>query len=80
MNIQPEALRLAELLEQRGYSSLTMSVRLVDREIAAEMRRLNEVNHVLLNALNEAIAYIGIRDTVKIQELRKILAQAKGAA
>ena len=37
---QPEALRLADLLGRRGYVTLTLGTRLVDREIAAELRRL----------------------------------------
>ena len=41
---QPEALRLADLLERRGYSTLTTGTRLVDCEIAAELRRLHADN------------------------------------
>lgn len=53
-NTQPEALRLADLLELRGYASLTMSVRIVDKEIAAELRRLHVENKELRQALAQS--------------------------
>jgi hypothetical protein len=48
MNKQPEALRLAKMLEQNweGQSN-------IDTEAAAELRRLHEVNTELLAALRE---------------------------
>lgn len=69
MNTQPEALRLAEYLELPHIGQ---------NKSAAELRRLHEVNQMLMDALNEAIAYIKIQDTVKKQELRELLAKARG--
>jgi hypothetical protein len=43
MNDQPEALRLAAALDAQDFYH--------DREAAAELRRLHEVNQVMLNAL-----------------------------
>jgi hypothetical protein len=45
MNTQPEALRLAELLEMDGWFPT----------VAAELRRLHEVNQMLVNALDIAL-------------------------
>lgn len=52
MTTQSEPLRLAELLERRGYATLTTGTRLVDGEIAAELRRLYALNQELLVALH----------------------------
>ena len=46
---QPEALRIAELLENPGYGYHTTPA-----QCAAELRRLHHNNEVLMNALWEA--------------------------
>jgi hypothetical protein len=49
MNDQPEALRLANLIDHGNDSSW------IEREAAAELRRLIAVNQELLEALKEAL-------------------------
>jgi hypothetical protein len=52
MNTQPEALRLAEIMEttDQMYPNADLS----SKEVAAELRRLHHNNEVLLNALWKA--------------------------
>lgn len=50
-NKQPEALRLAESLEEPDYCTLLQM-----RQAAAELRRLHEVNAELVEALKDIIA------------------------
>lgn len=62
------ALRLADLLERRGYATLTTGTRLVDREIAAELRRLHAENDELRSAMVAAAE--------EINELRSVMVAA----
>ena len=48
MTTQPEALRLADLIDERPDAALVV------KDAAAELRRLHEVNQELLEALKEA--------------------------
>jgi hypothetical protein len=66
MNTQPEALRLADALEQATY------LLSVEREnTAAELRRLYEANQVMLEALNALVAAHGsILDLRESDELK----------
>jgi hypothetical protein len=48
MNKEPKALRLADLIDHGSDSTQ------IERETAAELRRLHSVNAVLLKALEEA--------------------------
>ena len=66
MNTQPEALRLAELLDTDGWP-----------DAAAELRRLHEVNQVLVGALKD-ISLFGEDDSR--QTARTALAKAKEQA
>ena len=61
---QPEALRLADLLGRRGYVTLTLGTRLVDREIAAELRRLYAENEKKSEAIQRLWKE---RDTLRAQ-------------
>ena len=49
MNTQPEALRLAEELEDRSEGPIYLM-----SEAAAELRRLHEVNQMMVAALHKA--------------------------
>ena len=53
MSTQPEALRLADELEVRGFLGTTAS------NAAHELRRLHEMNHELLEALELAYKWLG---------------------
>lgn len=50
MTNQPEALRLADELEELGYNALRS-------QVAAELRRLHEVNQELVEALESIAEY-----------------------
>ena len=52
---QPEALRLAELLDKR--------ISMWDCEAAAELRRLHEVNAELVEALRDITVWYSARDS-----------------
>jgi hypothetical protein len=83
MNAQPEALRLADALDY--YPNGNNFVTVVNAS-AAELRRLHEVNQVLVEAL-EAIDASAVKDTncdphsrtwKAIANARAALAKAKG--
>ena len=52
MTTQPEALRLADVLEMPSRGTF-------ERHVAAELRRLHAVNQELLEALKECLPYVG---------------------
>ena len=68
MNTQPEALRLAGLLETDGWP-----------DAAAELRRLHEVNQMLLDAL-DWIGTVYARDYEYQEKANATLAKAKEQA
>jgi hypothetical protein len=70
MSTQPEALRLAECLEEPEFATFVQM-----KEAAAELRRLHEVNQELL----EALEYWAARDEFNTQT-RNAIAKAKGSA
>ena len=63
---QPEALRLAEIADYRDYPT--------DRLIAAELRRLHEVNVELVEALKAALS----DDQPYIEKCKAAIAKATG--
>lgn len=70
MTKQPEALRLADILEK-------MPLGKCDEQAAAELRRLHEVNQELLEALEGAANYIDKLGGVSGQ-YRQLIAKATG--
>ena len=70
MNTQPEALRLAEYLELPHIGQ---------NKSAAELRRLHEVNQVLVEALEITVPYLPAK-TATLSEVEDALAKAKEQA
>ena len=71
MNTQPEALRLAEWLETSANTR--------DKQAAAELRRLHEVNQMLVEAL-DWIGTVYARDYEYQEKANAALAKAKEQA
>ena len=67
-NTQPEALRLAGLLETDGWP-----------DAAAELRRLHEVNQMLVEALEITVPYLPAK-TATLSEVEDAIAKAKEKA
>ena len=72
---QPEALRLAALLDTR--------ISLWDCEAAAELRRLHEVNAELVEALQRVVRFLEVEDARlanfgEVEAARAALAKAQG--
>ena len=65
---QPEALRLSELLETDGWP-----------DAAAELRRLHEVNQMLVEALEITVPYLPAK-TATLSEVEDALAKTKEQA
>ena len=72
MNTQPKALWLANELEAM-YSASDL-----DDQAAAELRRLHEVNQMLVDGLKYAVSYIGIKDSVAHHKVNALIAQVEG--
>ena len=74
MNKQPEALRLADDLDQWSHTTLDV------HEAAAELRRLHEVNGDLLEALKSTAAFLYILgiDSSLIPLVNAAIAKAEG--
>ena len=64
MNTQPEALRLADLLEKAYHMNLAGP----DLEAAEELRRIYEVNQMLLEALEELSLYVAYNEDRWVKE------------
>ncbi len=74
MNTQPEALRLAEELEDRSEGPIYLM-----SEAAAELRRLHEVNQMLVEALEITVPYLPAK-TATLSEVEDAIAKAKEQA
>jgi hypothetical protein len=86
---QPEALRLAEKLEQQF--PVGTAQRYLDGDAAAELRRLHSVNAQLLDALEAILWYVGQLEMIvysaddtgeheEVTKARAAIAAAKGEA
>jgi hypothetical protein len=73
---QPEALRLADQLEE-DYSGSTWWQN-VQGKAAAELRRLHEVNVELVEALSMAAQYTALLDDFTQDAIRSAIAKATG--
>ena len=71
MNTKPEALRLAEWLETSANTR--------DKQAAAELRRLHEVNQMLVEALEITVPYLPAK-TATLSEVEDAIAKAKEQA
>jgi mevalonate kinase len=71
MTTQPEALRLANILEK-------MPLGQCDEQAAAELRRLHEVNQELLEALKEIMSWEENEQMTWAQKARAAIAKATG--
>ena len=72
MNTQPEALRLADALEDTDGAQ--------DHDkAAAELRRLHEVNQMLVEALEITVPYLPAK-TATLSEVEDAIAKAKEQA
>ena len=74
MNTQPEALRLADDLQHPAGSSS-----LYRNKAAAELRRLHEVNQMLVEVLEITVPYLPAK-TATLSEVEDALAKAKEQA
>ena len=72
MNTQPEALRLADALEDTDGAQ-------DHDQAAAELRRLHEVNQMLVEALEITVPYLPAK-TATLSEVEDALAKAKEQA
>jgi hypothetical protein len=75
MNTQPEALRLADWLETDIPPNDTTTC----ADVAAELRRLHEVNQMLVEALEITVPYLPAK-TATLSEVEDALAKAKEQA
>ena len=75
MTTQPEALRLADALEVRGFLGTTAS------DAATELRRLHEVNEELMKAATKTIEenrHLADGDNCTLIHLVRAIAKATG--
>ena len=79
MSTQPEALRLAFLLEVSSDNPTLINV---DKRCAAELRRLHEANQAMLEALKEMLAAerMSIRPPTTVMQAEERLARIRLAA
>ena len=70
MNTQPKPLRLADALDK------TADFQMRAIEAAAELRRLHEVNQMLVEALEITVPYLPAK-TATLSEVEDALAKAK---
>ena len=70
---QPKALRLANLIDHGNDSSW------IEREAAAELRRLAAVNQELLEALKHAHTWLQGSEPGRAQYLGEVIAKVEGA-
>jgi flagellar biosynthesis/type III secretory pathway protein FliH len=75
MNKQPNALRLADALENCHDAD---ERRKLSKPTAAELRRLHKVNQELLEALQLAQKIIGHPDDIASKHIASVIAKATG--
>jgi hypothetical protein len=78
MNTQPEALRLADLVEQYNDGVHSQSILEDYSKAAAELRRLHEVNQMLVETLDWLDTWLGDKPMVECSHrITKALAKLK---
>jgi hypothetical protein len=75
-NTQPEALRLADALEQQFPIGTAQEY--LDGEAAAELRRLHEVNQELLEVLKEVVSWEETHQMTWAQKAQAAILKATG--